>query len=161
MIIQCINCNKTFNVDSSLIPTEGRNLQCGSCNHTWFYKNLEKTSNDETANFEIEKKKESFKKVQITENNKKEINPKDKKFISENKLEKEEKNITKRKKTNFSLGNILSYLVVIIITFFAVIVILDTFKNELSNIFPGLEILLYNFFETVKDIFLFLKNLLN
>tara|TARA_Y100000768_G_scaffold344069_1_gene290065 strand:- start:707 stop:1192 length:486 start_codon:yes stop_codon:yes gene_type:complete len=161
MIIQCINCNRTFDVDSSLIPTEGRNLQCGSCNHTWFYKNIEKTLNEETTNFEIEKKTESLKKVQITENNKKEINPQDKKFISENKLEKEKRNITKRKKTIFSLGNILSYLIVIIISFLAIIVMLDTFKSELSNIFPGLEILLYNFFETVKDIFLFLKNLLN
>ena len=161
MIIQCINCNRTFDVDSSLIPTEGRNLQCGSCNHTWFYKNIEKTLNEETTNFEIEKKTESLKKVQITENNKKEINPQDKKFISENKLEKEKRNITKRKKTIFSLGNILSYLIVIIISFLAIIVMLDTFKSELSNIFPSLEILLYNFFETVKDIFLFLKNLLN
>ena len=37
MIIQCINCNKKFEVDSSLIPNNGRNIQCGSCNHTWFF----------------------------------------------------------------------------------------------------------------------------
>ena len=38
MIIQCINCNKKFEVNSDLIPSEGRNIQCGSCNHLWFFK---------------------------------------------------------------------------------------------------------------------------
>ena len=38
MIIQCVNCNKNFEVKSSLIPKNGRNIQCGSCNHVWFYK---------------------------------------------------------------------------------------------------------------------------
>ena len=37
MIIQCTSCNKKFEVNVSLIPPEGRDLQCGSCNHTWFY----------------------------------------------------------------------------------------------------------------------------
>ena len=38
MIIECINCGKKFDVNSDLIPSEGRTIQCGSCNHTWFYK---------------------------------------------------------------------------------------------------------------------------
>ena len=38
MIITCPNCNKQFKIDNSLIPDEGRDLQCGSCNHVWFYK---------------------------------------------------------------------------------------------------------------------------
>ena len=38
MIITCPNCNKQFKIDNFLIPDEGRNLQCGSCNHVWFYK---------------------------------------------------------------------------------------------------------------------------
>ena len=37
MIIECINCNKKFEVNSDLIPKEGRNIQCGSCNHLWFF----------------------------------------------------------------------------------------------------------------------------
>ena len=37
MIISCPNCNKQFKIDNSLIPDEGRDLQCGSCNHVWFY----------------------------------------------------------------------------------------------------------------------------
>ena len=38
MIIICINCNKKFNVDQKLIPDNGRQIQCGSCNHTWHFK---------------------------------------------------------------------------------------------------------------------------
>ena len=38
MIITCPNCNKQFKIDNSLIPDEGRDLQCGSCNNVWFYK---------------------------------------------------------------------------------------------------------------------------
>ncbi len=38
MIIECINCNKKFEVNSDLIPIEGRTIQCGSCNHVWFFK---------------------------------------------------------------------------------------------------------------------------
>ena len=37
MIIECINCNKKFEVNSELIPSSGRSIQCGSCNHLWFF----------------------------------------------------------------------------------------------------------------------------
>ena len=45
MIIACPNCNKQFKIDNSLIPDEGRDLQCGSCNHLWFYK-IEENNNE-------------------------------------------------------------------------------------------------------------------
>ena len=38
MIIACNNCNKKFDIDSSLIPDNGRLLQCASCDHKWFFK---------------------------------------------------------------------------------------------------------------------------
>ena len=38
MIIDCINCNKKFNVDADLIPKQGRQIQCGSCEHIWHFK---------------------------------------------------------------------------------------------------------------------------
>ena len=38
MIISCEACNKKFEIDSNLIPSEGRTLQCGSCEHQWFFK---------------------------------------------------------------------------------------------------------------------------
>ena len=45
MIITCPNCNKQFKIDNSLIPNEGRDLQCGSCNHIWFY-NIQEKNNE-------------------------------------------------------------------------------------------------------------------
>jgi predicted Zn finger-like uncharacterized protein len=38
MIISCPNCNKQFKINPSLIPDNGRDLKCGSCDHVWFYK---------------------------------------------------------------------------------------------------------------------------
>ena len=38
MIITCPCEKKQFKIDSSLIPQEGRELQCGSCERVWFYK---------------------------------------------------------------------------------------------------------------------------
>ena len=38
MIITCPYCEKKFEIDTALIPQEGRTLQCGSCGHKWFYK---------------------------------------------------------------------------------------------------------------------------
>ena len=37
MIISCIKCSKKFETDDKLIPDEGRFLQCGSCDHKWFF----------------------------------------------------------------------------------------------------------------------------
>ena len=45
MIISCPNCNKQFKIDNSLIPDEGRDLQCGSCNYIWFY-NIQEKNNE-------------------------------------------------------------------------------------------------------------------
>ena len=38
MIISCPNCIKQFKINPSLIPINGRDLKCGSCDHVWFYK---------------------------------------------------------------------------------------------------------------------------
>ena len=63
------------------------------------------------------------------------------------------------KKSLFNLSKLLSYFLVLIISFISLIILLDTFKSPLSIIFPNLEIILYNLFETIKDINLFLKDL--
>ena len=48
MIIDCIKCDKKFEVNASLIPDGGRTIQCGSCNHVWFYKiEIEQSQNEE------------------------------------------------------------------------------------------------------------------
>ena len=62
-------------------------------------------------------------------------------------------------KYDFTFGKFLSYIIVSIITFIAIIIVLDTFKDPLSNIFPNLELVLYNLFETLRDLILFAKDL--
>ena len=52
-----------------------------------------------------------------------------------------------------------SYLIVVIISFIALIILVDTIKSPLINIFPGLEIILFNLFETLKDLRLFIIDL--
>ena len=37
MIITCEKCSKTFNIQDKLVPEKGRLLQCGNCNHKWFF----------------------------------------------------------------------------------------------------------------------------
>ena len=68
MIITCPSCKKSFHIDSSLIPIQGRNLKCGSCGHVWFFKNEKKNlelkteifSNNEIENVEKIQKKIDF-----------------------------------------------------------------------------------------------------
>ncbi|WP_440932027.1 zinc-ribbon domain-containing protein [Candidatus Pelagibacter sp.] len=140
MIINCENCNKNFEVDSSLIPEKGRLLQCSACDHKWFYKIPKFVDLELSDKKIIEKKDES---LQI-ESKKEEIN-------------------TKSKQNNF--GNIIfksfAYFVVFFITIIAVIIILDTFKSALSSIFPNLELFLFNLIETLKDISFFIKDLIS
>ena len=164
MIIQCINCNKKFEVDSTLIPGTGRNIKCGSCNHIWFFKkdlNKDQKKIEEPEKINLTEKTDisKFPKTQKSGNS---DNFENEKFVDEKKPLKKinDNKIIKKSTYNLSFGHILSYLVVIIVSFIGLIIILDTFKSPLSNIFPNLELMLFNLFETLEDIFLFLKNLL-
>ena len=63
MIISCAQCDKKFEIESNLIPSEGRLLQCSSCNHKWFHKKkAEKitTDNFKEQNFEQKNWKTNF-----------------------------------------------------------------------------------------------------
>ena len=165
MIITCPNCNRQFKIDNSLISDEGRDLQCGSCGHVWFYK-IEKEKNEtfklneEIINKDIEIKAE-IKEEKILE--KEQIQKKINTEISNEKkvkiLEKQ-KNPPKSKTTENKVGKFFSYLIVFIISFVALIILLDTLKNPLNNVFPGLEIILFNLFETLQDIKLFIIDLI-
>tara|TARA_B100000212_G_scaffold257506_1_gene197643 strand:- start:467 stop:928 length:462 start_codon:yes stop_codon:yes gene_type:complete len=152
MIIECINCHKKFVVNSDLIPTEGRNIQCGSCNHLWFFKPdiIQKKIPEKLVN--IDSDIELYKDDKFTNNR------------TENKKEKKIDNkkyqLTKyNRKNNFTFTKFLSYLVVSIISFIALIVIIDTFEKPLYSNFPFLELIMFNLFETLTDVKLFVKDL--
>ena len=162
MIITCPNCNKKFKIDNSLIPDEGRDLQCGSCNHVWLYKIKEENSKILELKEEIDindiKTKVDKNNEEIVENK----NPLTK-IETELNNQKKEKNIEKQKETKISknTGNkFFSYLIVFIISFVALIILIDTLKNPLIDVFPGLEIILFNLFETLQDIKLFIIDLI-
>ena len=165
MIITCPNCNKQFKINNSLIPDEGRDLQCGSCNHIWFYKiegenNEALKPNEEIVSKEIQIKDENNKekienKKQVLEKINTEKNNKKKAKISENHKNKSTSRNIENKSNKF-----FSYLIVFIISFVALIILLDTLKTPLINVFPGLEIILFNLFETLKDIKLFIIDLI-
>ena len=65
-----------------------------------------------------------------------------------------------KKNSDFTISKFLSYILVGIISFITFIIFLDTFKSPLYNYFPNLEFLLFNFYETIIDIFLFVKDLI-
>ena len=144
MIITCPSCNKKFKVDASLIPMEGKLLQCGSCNHKWFFEKKVKK----------EIKKPLDKETEIIDKN---VPDNTEKLITEAEkaISKTEKNSTKNK------INILSFLLVLIITFVALVILLDTFKNSINLIIPRFDLILNNLYETLKDIILFIKDIFN
>ena len=157
MIITCEKCNKKFNIQDDLIPQEGRYLQCGSCNHKWFYKSLTENTNLQISDDNNQEKNESFndekKKIvkQVIEahvpEEKKEIKKTEKKIIY--------KNIKKLKKS----PNLIKRVFVIIISIIALIILIDTFKFQLEKYIPGINFILNNLYETLKDLSLFAKDL--
>ena len=158
MIITCPNCNKQFKINTSQIPLEGRNLKCGSCDHIWFYKIEEKKTETSSLNQDVisNEVKSTFVediKDQIIIN--KQNQPENKDYLQEIK-----KQIPKKSKKNDNIsGKIFSYLVVSVISFVALIILLDTFKTPLIKVFPGLNDILSNLFEILKDIKLFIIDL--
>jgi uncharacterized Zn finger protein (UPF0148 family) len=146
----------------NLIPTDGRDLQCGSCEHIWFYKKEDQKSEPLEINEDITIKENEYnEKLNDDESNGQLINQP----IEENKKTKSELSAIKEteskseviKKTKSS--KFFSYLIVFIISLGALIILLDTLKTPLINIFPGLEVLLFNLYETLKDIKLFIIDL--
>ncbi len=147
MIIKCINCNKQFQVKSDLIPSKGRTIQCGSCQHLWFFK-----KDQENEALFLDQKKELEVKTS------KKGNASKKRDFSKN---NDDKALIKyEKKKSFTIGLFIRYILVFIISFIALIIFLDTLKAPLSNYIPNLELILFNLNETIKDIFLFLNDLI-
>ena len=179
MIISCINCAKQFELESSLIPEKGRLLQCNSCNQKWFFKKeivnepiaaikinkpaeeteihkeeevkLSETESPETIELLDRKIKNDFVVEKISTN-------KDKNNINEDKKNDQDLKITSPKsKKN---PNVLSLITVLLISFVALIIVFDTLQSPISKVFPNIEFFLYNLYETINDVQLFLKDLI-
>ena len=145
MIIECVKCSKKFEVKSDLIPSDGRTIQCGSCNHIWFFKNDIITEKPITS--PVDKIKQDKSNKNIEKKIDKIINKKNQALVEF------------KKKSKFSFTKFLRYIIVLVISFVGLIIFLDTFKMPLNNIFPNLELTLFNLYELNKDILLFIKDL--
>ena len=162
MIVSCPNCNKKFSIDQKLIPETGRLLQCSSCNHKWHY-TISKINNELKKNEVIQNQDNKNKILKPTLNE--EISPNnvikknDKKNIEKKIIKKEIYIQNKKSNIKFDFGSLLKNLIIIIITFFALILILDTFKMNISNHVPVLVPLLDNLYESMIDLSSFLKDL--
>ena len=170
MIITCNNCNKKFDIDSTLIPDKGRLLQCASCDHKWFFKkealeNMISPINEDTSidnvnifdqNNSSIKDEESVSDAPSGEVDV-DLEEETKEKIEINIDESPQENTKPKKQKNFKILNIF---VVTIISFVAFIIIVDTFKSPIGKIVPNVEFILYNLYESIKDISLFIKDLI-
>ena len=155
MIINCPNCDKKFEIDKKLILADGRLLQCGSCNHKWFFK----IENNE-RNIEIEKKTIVD---PIIDDNKNLSEKKEEDLVEEEHDDIEQANKSKKdynekvqKKNDI---NYFKILIVAFISFAALILFLDTFKAQISVIIPNIQIILDNLYQSINDIKLFILDL--
>ena len=152
MIITCPCGDKKFNVNASLIPNEGRELQCGFCERKWFFKKNEgsiKLENELSKNISTDNDiNEDYSNIEKTDT------------IIEKKIEdrKDEVQDFKKNKKN---PKIIKNSLVLIISIVALIVLLDTFKFQLNSYIPKLDLILNNLYESLKDISLFFKDLVN
>ena len=152
MIIQCVNCNKKFEIQDKLIPDDGRLLECGSCAHQWHYTPITKLEltdevqiKDEPAEQLIVKKTKKKSKIieKIDEND------------ADNEIDHTNENITTKKK-NISFIN---FLLVGIISFVAIVILVDTFKNQIAYVIPNISLYINELHEILRDIFLFIADL--
>ena len=175
MIITCNNCNKKFDIDSTLIPDKGRLLQCASCDHKWFFKkevlekkispinedtsinNVNNVNNFDQINSSISDEESVSDAPNVEIEVEVDLEGETKKKIEIN-IDESPQVITKPKKQkNFKILNIF---VVTIISFVAFIIVVDTFKYPIGKIVPNVEFILYNLYESIKDISLFIRDLI-
>jgi len=181
MIITCNNCNKKFDIDSNLIPDKGRLLQCASCNHKWFFEKeilentvspiVEDIDNDNVNVFDQnnlvnndEINPPDLSKEQVEIDTIEELDEKIEIYNKEETGKNIEVNINEditviskpNKPKNFKILNLF---IVAIISFVAFIIIVDTFKYPIGQVVPNIEFILYNLYESIKDISLFIRDL--
>ena len=145
MIVNCLNCNKKFEIDDQLIPKKGRLVQCGFCSSKWHQLPQIQTTGIEPIN----KKKELDKPKKLI---KKRIN-----------IQKEEKNLTtsrsaktenKTKKIGF-----LSLVLIILISTVATLLVFETFKIQIISFWPQADVYINQVYETLENIFILIKDL--
>jgi len=188
MIIECKNCLKKFTVRDSDIPIKGRIVQCSNCSSQW--QQMPITPSVTAANLDVDKLDQNLSKNEFMASDGKnykflgnqwaQILPSGKtgrlarKKISQelNKLAgkkqvKKSKTIDQTaqsadqyQETEKGMG-LFSFLIVFITFVAAIILALDTFKHLLIPFFPDLDNYLLYIFETLNNIYIIIKDLIN
>ena len=188
MIIECKNCLKKFTVRDSDIPIQGRIVQCSNCSSQW--QQMPIAPSVTTANLDVDELHQNLSKNEFMASDGKnykflgnqwaQILPSGKtgrlarKKISQelNKLagKKQVKNSKTINQTDQSADQyqetekgmgIFSFLIVFIMFVAAIILALDTFKHLLIPLFPDLDNYLLYIFETLNNIYIIIKDLIN
>ena len=144
MIIDCPECNKKFDIDQNLIPANGRLLQCGSCNYKWF--------------FELKINKDIKPPKNILPENTETIIQEAESGL-EKKIDKDIPEKINKKKVRNNV-NYLNVFFIMLLSTVALILILDTFEAQISLIFPDINLLLNNLYQSIIDIKLFTLDLI-
>ena len=162
MIIECPACSKKFDIDEKLIPGEGRLLKCGNCEHTWFFKKEEniklKTETTKINEIKENKSETNIKPTEEPIKQSKKIKKKiSKKTSTRQSTSKELVSVDKSSDTKEN--KIIKKIFLIIISIIALILLLDTFKNQISIIFPGILKMSDSLYLVINDLKLFVKDL--
>lgn len=144
MVIDCPDCNKKFDIDQNLIPANGRLLQCGSCNYKWF--------------FELKINKDIKPPKNILPENTETIIQEAESGL-EKKIDKDIPEKINKKKVRNNV-NYLNVFFIMLLSTVALILILDTFEAQISLIFPDINLLLNNLYQSIIDIKLFTLDLI-
>ena len=166
MIINCECGKKKFNIDSSLIPIEGRLLKCGSCSKIWHYTPIIETKKNEDLDIKINEndiQNEVQSDEVINDENFTDINEE---MLSEENTDDEddENNLKEDEEKEEKQGKIKMvsvYFIVVIISLLGLIFLLDTFEFYLNSVFPTITPFYDSFYETLLDFKLFIRDLAN
>ena len=189
MIIECKNCHKKFRVRDSDIPIKGRTVQCSNCSTQWLQMPI--TALVTTEDLDVDDVDQDYSKNEFIASDGKnykflgsqwaEVLPSGKTGrLARKKISKELNGLTGRKqgkksktinKSNQSENQyqeteargmgIFSFLIVLVISVAAIILLLDTFKHQLIPFFPNLDNYLVYIFETLNNIYIIIKDLFN
>ena len=166
MIIQCENCNKKFEIQDKLIPDDGRLLECGSCAHQWHYTPITKLELTDEVQIKADEVQIKTDEVQIKDEPTDQLivkkTKKKSKIIekiyendADNEIGQTNENIaTKEKNISF-----INFLLVGIISFVAIVILVDTFKNQITYVIPNIGLYINELHEILRDIFLFIADL--
>ena len=188
MIIECKNCLKKFTVRDIDIPIKGRTVQCGNCSTQWLQMPIAPSVT--TGNLDVDEVKQDLSKNEFIAsdgknyrflgNQRAEVLPLGKAGkLARKKISKELnklagiKQVKKSRTINQTAQSanqyqetergmgIFSFLIVSIIFIAAIILALDTFKHQLIPFFPNLDNYLLYIFETLNNIYIIIKDLIN